>query len=129
MEENNIYFELSDEQFNIVECFFTQNNFHIPVLSVIHKKFPGRIFVDDRNNPTIVFVWVISRWSYLYYFKNNINIYTFIRDIINKEIKHILDKLRITDFEIYVENKDTCIYYLEKQIENMIVSKHYENYI
>lgn len=125
--EEELYFELLDEEFYIIEKFFNQNKFHIPALSVINKRFPGKIFVNNKNNPTIVLVWAISRWSYLYYSENENNISNFIYEIIDKKIKYILNKLKITNFEIYIENKEKCINYLENKINDIIINKHYEN--
>lgn len=125
--EKELYFELLNEEFYIIERFFCKNKFHIPVLSVIHNKFPGKIFVNDKNNPTIILVWIISRWSYLYCSEDINNIGNFIYEVIDKRIKYILNKLEIKNFEIYIENNKKCINYLENKINDMIINKHYES--
>lgn len=57
--------QLEYNEFKSVVNFFSKNKYQIPALAVLNENFPGRVFADNRDEPEIVIVWAISRWSYI----------------------------------------------------------------
>lgn len=49
--------ELTREEFAIAEGFFNKTMFQIPALAVINSSFPGKVFVDNKENPRTALVW------------------------------------------------------------------------
>lgn len=57
--------ELLTRDYKRAEKFFSHKKQHIPALSVIHGVYPGRVFVNRFNKPTMAVVWAVGRWMYL----------------------------------------------------------------
>lgn len=57
--------EINSNDYHQLEPFFTGKKQYIPALAVLHGNFPGRVFVNHKDKPSIVIVWAISRWMYL----------------------------------------------------------------
>lgn len=56
--------ELNYEEYEILESLFNQKKQHIPALSVLRGSYPGRVFTDATERPTLAIVWATGRWMY-----------------------------------------------------------------
>jgi GNAT superfamily N-acetyltransferase len=122
-----MYIELDKDEYQIVRNYFNFN-FQIPAVAVINGDFPGKIYVDNKENPKGIIVWAISRWAYAYFglesLKGN---RAFFKELMIKEITPIIDGLKEQYFEVYSLNDDYDKI-LEEEIEGFcIYNKHYEN--
>lgn len=56
--------ELKKSDYEIVKKFFADKKYRVPAIAVLNGDFPGKVFVDNIDNPEIAMVWALSRWSY-----------------------------------------------------------------
>ncbi len=119
--------ELKTEDFKIVESFFNVNKFQIPALAVINTKFPGKVFVDNKEKPEIALVWALSRWSYLSCKEILPKHRSFIIDVINNKIIPLLKEVGESYFEVYSDNNTLGDSVLNESLKDYKVKKHYEN--
>ncbi|WMM25507.1 GNAT family N-acetyltransferase [Tissierella sp. MB52-C2] len=122
-----MYIELDKDEYQIVRNYFNFN-FQIPAVAVINGDFPGKIYVDNKENPKGIIVWAISRWAYAYFelesLKRN---RAFFKELMIKEITPIIDDLKEQYFEVY-SLSDDYDKILEEEIEGFcLYDKHYEN--
>ncbi|WP_353094345.1 GNAT family N-acetyltransferase [Tissierella praeacuta] len=122
-----MYIELDKNEYEIVRKYFNFN-FQIPAIAVINGSFPGKIYVDNKEEPKSVIVWAISRWAYGYFELDNLErSREFFKELMEREIVPIIDGLKEKYFEIYSLNEDYDKV-LGEEIEGFLLcSKHYEN--
>lgn len=127
LEGEIMYIELDKDEYQIVRKYFNFN-FQIPAVAVINKDFPGKIYVDNKENPKGIIVWAISRWAYAYFELENLKRNReFFKELMIKEIAPIIDSLKEQYFEVYSLNDDYDKI-LEEEIEGFcLYNKHYEN--
>lgn len=119
--------ELQFDSFGIVQSFFENKKQYIPALSVIHGNYPGRVFVDNEQSPSIAVVWAINRWLYI---EGKI-----LSDKIKNEINHFLKDSVIFDckkrnenwFEIYTSDSKQWDELFLNEIKYLNVNKHFES--
>lgn len=119
--------ELKQEEFIRVEKFFDENKYQIPALAVINRDFPGRVYVDNKDNPEIAIVWAISRWSYISCKKLLPKHKNFISSVLNSKIIPIIKEAGEKCFEIYAGDNIEWDYMLDKSLNDYQILKHYEN--
>ncbi|MDF2984662.1 MAG: acetyltransferase [Eubacterium sp.] len=119
--------ELHEQDFMTAEKLFTGNMFQLPALSVLDLQFPGRVFVDNGNNPEIALVWALSRWSYISCKDIQPKHERFIADAFNTFIRPVVNELGESCFEIYADNSAGWDILLQAAFNNCLIEKHYEN--
>ncbi|EMS72958.1 GNAT family N-acetyltransferase [Ruminiclostridium cellobioparum] len=119
--------ELTREEFAIAEGFFNKTMFQIPALAVINSRFPGKVFVDNKENPRAALVWALSRWSYLSCTEFLPRHISFIMEVLNTMIFPILGEVGESDFEVYCDNNAIRDSILNEALKNFKVNNHHEN--
>lgn len=122
-----MYIELKKHDFSIARKFFNIKKYHIPAMAVINNNFPGRVFVDNKENPQIAMVWALSRWSYINSLEETIEYKSFLKEVMSSEIVPILNQLHIDWFEIYAEEHINWDSIINEALDCYIIDKHYEN--
>lgn len=122
-----MFIELEYKEYKRVEKYFDKHLYQIPARAVIHGNFPGRVFVDNRENPQIALVWAVSRWAYLSYDELLPIHKNFIRDVLNNEIIPVIKKIGEKRFEVYADNNISWDNVLKEAMKEYILDKHYEN--
>ncbi|MBU5439621.1 GNAT family N-acetyltransferase [Tissierella sp. MSJ-40] len=122
-----MYIELRKDEYGIVSNYFNFD-FQTPALAVINGYFPGKVYVDNKENPKGIIVWAISRWAYAYFELENIEKNReFFKEFMEEEIIPIIDDLNEEYFEIYSLNDDYDRI-LKEEIQGFyLYDKHYEN--
>jgi hypothetical protein len=125
--ESHAMIELESGKFGLVEYFFSQKKQYIPALSVIHGKYPGRVFVDNELDPNVAIVWAINRWLYMEgrvsSEETKQSVYQFIRKV-------VIPDCTMRDenwFDIYTSNSKQWDELFKDGLENVSVEKHYES--
>ncbi|WP_032120860.1 GNAT family N-acetyltransferase [Clostridium amazonitimonense] len=122
-----MYTELNKDEFIIVRDYFKEK-YQIPAVSVINNNFPGKIFVDNKEEPKAILVWAISRWSYVYFQKENSKSRDFFNSLLQKEITPLMKDLNEEYFEVYSGNEEAWDDILNTDFEGFnIFNKHFEN--
>jgi RimJ/RimL family protein N-acetyltransferase len=119
--------ELSTGDFRRVEGLFQGRPQYLPVLSVIHGHYPGRVFVDDQARPRTALVWTLGRWAYIEGEALN--------DSFTKSLGYFMRKVIIPDsrqlkmnwFELYVPNSADWMQTIEEHLCGLDISKHFES--
>lgn len=122
-----MYIELEPKDFNSVENFFNENKYQYPALAVINGDFPGKVFVDNKDNPKIVLVWAISRWAYISCKELLPRHNNFIKDVFNSGILPLIKAVGEKRFEIYADNNIGWDGMLNEALNKYQLDKHYEN--
>lgn len=119
--------ELSKDEHKIVKNYFNFD-FQTPALAVINGYFPGKVYVDNKENPKGIIVWAISRWAYAYFEPENIEKNrAFFKELMEQEILSIIDGLNEEYFEIYSLNDDYDRILKEEMQGFYLYDKHHEN--
>ncbi|MBU5592782.1 GNAT family N-acetyltransferase [Clostridium sp. MSJ-4] len=122
-----MYTELNKDEFIIVRDYFKEK-YQIPAVSVINNNFPGKIFVDNKEEPKAILVWAISRWAYVYFQKENSKSRDFFNSLLQKEITPLMKDLNEEYFEVYSGNEEAWDAILNTDFEGFnIFNKHFEN--
>lgn len=119
--------ELKQEEFAIAEGFFNRNKFQIPALAVISSSFPGKVFVDNKENPEAALVWALSRLSYFSCKESLPKHIGFIIEVLNTMIFPILGETGESDFEVYCDKNTLRGNVLNEALKDFKVNSHYEN--
>lgn len=119
--------ELNVNDYYRVEPFFIGRKQYIPAMSVIHGNFPGRVFVDQLDEPKLVCVWATSRWMYMEgrvtNEKDKEKINQFILDIVVPDCK----QRNANWFEIYSSDEGDWDELFLHGINSITAEKHYES--
>ncbi|TCZ79346.1 GNAT family N-acetyltransferase [Paenibacillus albiflavus] len=119
--------ELSFDSFNIAESFFANKKSYIPALSVIYGNYPGRVFVDNDQVPSIAIVWAIGRWMYLEGSLSSqdieLDVSNFLQNVVIPDCRE-----RSTNwFEIYTSDDEQWENLFLTKTHFLEVDKHYES--
>lgn len=98
--------ELKKRDYEIVKKFFADKKYRVPAMAMLNGDFPGKVFVDNIDNPEIVVVWALSRWSYISCREISNKHEEFIKEIIINKVSPILNKVGENNFEIHVDKAD-----------------------
>jgi GNAT superfamily N-acetyltransferase len=118
--------ELEPSDFSKVAHLFRERKEYQPVFAVIDGEFPGRIFVDQRDNPRVVLVWAISRWAYI---DGDPSISSFnegLPKLIRDTIIPCSLQMKRNWFELYTSDSPEWATVVEKVLEEYNPKKHYE---
>lgn len=119
--------ELHFDKFSVVESFFINKKSCVPALSVFHGNYPGRVFVDNEQEPNVAIVWAIGRWMYLEGSlasnKNKSDISSFLQNIVVPDCR----EKNTNWFEIYTSEDDTWDQLFLEETKFLKGIKHYES--
>lgn len=119
--------ELHFNKFTLVESFFYNKKNYIPALSVIHGNYPGRVFLDNEQDPNIAIVWAIGRWMYLEgnlsSVKNKLELSSFLQNIVIPDC----NERNANWFEIYTSDDEQWDQLFLEETAYLRVDKHYES--
>lgn len=119
--------ELHRYDFKRVEHFFFNSKRCIPALSVIHGNYPGRVFVDNNEEPTVAIVWAIGRWMYL---EGKPSSHTH-SQVVNSFLQEtVVPDCKMRDenwFEIYTSDEGRWDNFFLDETNQWRIQKHYES--
>jgi len=120
--------ELNFSEFEKVKNIFLDNNQHLPVFSIINGNHPGRIFVDDTNNPKTAIVWAIGRWAYIDGRTDNTAFNRSLPNFISESvIPDSKNKLKMNWFELYAGGAPKWEKIIDQTVKQFDASKHFES--
>jgi hypothetical protein len=119
--------ELATGDFRRVEELFQGRPQYLPVLSVIHGHYPGRVFVDDEGRPRTALVWTLGRWAYIEGDAINSRFVRSLSDFMRKVIIPESRQLKMNWFEMYVPNSADWMQTIEEHLCGLDISKHFES--
>ncbi|MCP4706278.1 MAG: GNAT family N-acetyltransferase [candidate division Zixibacteria bacterium] len=120
--------ELKHSEFKKVTDIFIPNNQHLPVFSIINGNHPGRIFVDNKNNPKTAIAWATGRWAYIDGCSNNTDFNRSLLKFINETIiSDSKNKLKMDWFELYTCGVPEWEEIISKTVKEFDSSKHFES--
>jgi RimJ/RimL family protein N-acetyltransferase len=118
--------ELEPSDFSKVAYLFRERKEYQPVFAIIDGEFPGRIFADQKENPSVALVWAISRWAYI---DGNPSATSFIEAfpaLIRNVIIPCSLQMKMNWFELYTSDSPKWAATIEKSLGEYKPSKHYE---
>lgn len=119
--------EIDPSDFNSIRHLFENQKHHIPVLAIIDGTYPGRIFVNNINNPGVALAWAIGRWAYIESEFDNMDIGSSLVDLINRIIIPDSLSMSIDWFELYAKTADSWIEKLDNWLNCRNASRHFES--
>jgi GNAT superfamily N-acetyltransferase len=118
--------ELEPSDFSKVAPIFRGRKEYQPVFAIIDGEFPGRIFVDNKEEPHVALVWAISRWAYI---DGNPSVSSFneaLPKLIRDTIIPCSLQIKRNWFELYTSDSPEWMAAVEKSLEEYKPKKHYE---
>ena len=119
--------ELEREQYSAVFDFFKEKLHHLPALSVLLENYPGRVFADHMEAPTLAVVWATGRWMYaagdISRGNNRLKLMNFLQTVVVPDCRQRQEKW----FEIYTEDSDSWTELLKLEIAGLSVDRHMES--
>ena len=110
-----------------MEQLFQGQPQYLPVLSVIHGQYPGRVFVDDRDRPRTALVWTLGRWAYIEGEAYNDTFAKSLGDFMRRVIIPDSRQMRMNWFELYVRNSADSMRAIEEHLHGFDISRHFES--
>ncbi|MFD2413847.1 GNAT family N-acetyltransferase [Paenibacillus rhizoplanae] len=127
MNELNKLLELQPENFAAVYDFYAGTKHHLPALSVLLENYPGRVFADHTEAPTLAVVWATGRWMYaagdISAEINRLKLMGFLQTVVVPDCLQRQEK----GFEIYTEDSDSWTELLTLEIAGLSVDRHMES--
>lgn len=118
--------ELETDDFSKVTPFFRGRKKYLPVFAVIDGEFPGRIFADQKENPSVALVWAISRWAYV---DGNPLVGSF-NEALPALIREVIIpgslQMNMNWFELYTSDSPEWMATIENSLGKYKPGKHYE---
>lgn len=119
--------ELTPEDYPEVYDIYNVKKHHLPALSVLLENYPGRVFADHTEAPTLAVVWATGRWMYaagdISAEINRLKLMTFLQTVVVPDCQQRQEKW----FEIYTENSDSWTELLTLEIAGLSVDRHMES--
>ncbi|MFX1518193.1 MAG: GNAT family N-acetyltransferase [Promethearchaeota archaeon] len=78
--------ELKPNEYNYIKTLADPVKFHLVINAIIDTKIPGRIWVDDINNPKSALIWDLRYSLYLFGREDNINFNVALKKVFTEEI-------------------------------------------
>lgn len=119
--------ELHPNEYEAAKKLYASNLFRIPALAVLNRRFPGRVFADNRDNPNIVIVWALSRWAYISCGGIEEEHKSFVAEAFDSYIIPLLKDMGEHYFEIYADNDMRWDGMFGEALGEYKLSRHYEN--
>jgi RimJ/RimL family protein N-acetyltransferase len=118
--------DLEPADFSKVAPLFRGRKEYQPVFSIIDGEFPGRVFVDDKDEPNVALVWAISRWAFI---DGNPSVSSF-NEVLPKLIRDTIipcsQQMKRNWFELYTSDSPEWAATIENFLREYNPSKHYE---
>ncbi|WP_340023415.1 GNAT family N-acetyltransferase [Paenibacillus sp. FSL K6-1096] len=119
--------ELIPEEYPAVYDFYNVKKQHLPALSVLLENYPGRVFADHTEAPTLAVVWATGRWMYaagdIRTEINRMKLENFLQSVVVPECRH----RRENWFEIYTDEEEAWTALFTRGLAGLKVDKHLES--
>ncbi|WP_238655832.1 GNAT family N-acetyltransferase [Paenibacillus piscarius] len=119
--------ELRPEEYPAVYDFYNVKKQHIPALSVLLGNYPGRVFADHTEAPTLAIVWATGRWMYaagdISSEMNRVKLESFLQTVVVPDCRHRQEK----GFEIYTDDHEGSTALFTRGLAELTVDRHLES--
>ncbi|MEK3877586.1 GNAT family N-acetyltransferase [Paenibacillus sp. FSL M7-0420] len=119
--------ELTPDVYPAVYDFYKVKLHRLPALSVLLEHYPGRVFADHLEAPTLAVVWATGRWMYaagdISTEINRLKMMGFLQTVVVPDCRQRQEK----GFEIYAEDSDSWTELLTLEIDGLSVDRHMES--
>lgn len=119
--------ELTPQEYPAVYDFYNVKKQHIPALSVLLGNYPGRVFADHTEAPTLAVVWATERWMYaagdISTEINRMKLESFLQKVVVPECRHRQENW----FEIYTDDREGWTALFTRGLAGLKVDKHLES--
>ncbi|WP_339256567.1 GNAT family N-acetyltransferase [Paenibacillus sp. FSL P2-0136] len=127
LNELNGLMELQPGNYTAVYDFYAGKKQYIPALSVLLENYPGRVFADHTEAPTLAVVWATGRWMYaagdISTEINRLKLMVFLQTVVVPDCQQRQEKW----FEIYTDDSDSWTELLKLEIAGLSVDRHMES--
>ena len=120
-------YELAADEFLLVERLFQGPLQYIPALSVVYQQYPGRVFVDDRENSRVAIVWALGRWAYIEGEGFSERFTELLGDFIRRVVIPDSQLLNMDWFELYVPDSGDWETAVAHHLSGFDSSMHFES--
>jgi hypothetical protein len=118
--------ELTPSQFGRVSYLFEGPKHHVPVIAILNRDFPGRVFVDDPDGPRVAVAWALTRWAYISGDPGTSSFIEMMPDLVDRIIIPDSRKMGQTWFELYCPNDSVWTARIESVLSAYHPGSHYE---
>ncbi|WP_405112743.1 GNAT family N-acetyltransferase [Paenibacillus sp. FSL K6-1217] len=119
--------ELTPEDYPAVYDLYNVKKQHIPALSVLLENYPGRVFADHPEAPTLAVVWATGRWMYaagdIGTETNRMKLISFLQTVVVPDCRQRQEKW----FEIYTDDRETWTTLFKLGVAGLSVDRHMES--
>jgi|GEM_PF-1881795 len=118
--------ELKPSQFHRVSRLFEGVRHHLPANAVLNRDFPGRVFVDDPDEPRVAVAWALTRWAYISGDAEASSFVEMLPDLMDRIIVPNSLELGQRWFELYCEDDPLWTTRIEFVLSRYHPERHYE---
>lgn len=119
--------ELKPGEYPVVYDLYNVKKQHIPALSVLLGNYPGRVFTDHTEAPTLAIVWATGRWMYaagdIRSEINRVKLETFLQTVVVPDCRHRQEK----GFEVYTDDHEGWTALFTRGLAGLKVDRHLES--
>lgn len=118
--------ELDPASFGRVRHLFGERDQYVPVLAILERRFPGRVFADREDHPTTAVVWAVTRWAYVEGDSGNRPFLNSMDALIRETVVPVQGKLASDWFELYAPNDARWMSAVEHCLSAFEPERHFE---
>lgn len=122
-----MFSEIETTGFEAVRHLFAGHKQYIPVLAVIEERFPGRVFVDNAENPSVAIVWALGCWAYIEGDQQSRELWQSLRYLLSQTIIPDSKRAGLDWFELYVPNSNAWLELVDGSFEVFDSGRHFES--
>ena len=122
-----MFIELPHAEFKLVRAMFSRRRQYVPAIAVIQGAFPGRVFVDNANSPSMAIVWALGRWAYIEGGAHRTELKSSLTALLSETIIPDSRHMQFNWFELYAPNSPAWIELLDQTLQPYGATRHSES--